>query len=96
MAFRQFSTRRSDVDIDMRLAVLTDAWNYFPIRCAAVSVPPNWLNKCCTPPLGSLPDWLGPCLVCRCGSPAAWDLELISQEKQDRDNHNRAKDADQR
>jgi hypothetical protein len=30
LALRQFPTRRHDVDIDTRLAVLTDAWNYFP------------------------------------------------------------------
>jgi hypothetical protein len=32
-AFCQFPTLRRDVDIGTRLAVITDAWNYFP-HCA--------------------------------------------------------------
>jgi len=32
VAFRQFPTRRRDVDVGTRLAVITDAWNYFPHR----------------------------------------------------------------
>jgi hypothetical protein len=33
VAFREFPTLRHDVDIDTRLTVLTDAWNYFT-HCA--------------------------------------------------------------
>jgi hypothetical protein len=34
-AFRQFPTGRRDVDMATRLAVLTDAWNYFPLKARA-------------------------------------------------------------
>jgi hypothetical protein len=39
LAFREFPTRRRDVDIDTRLAVLTDAWNYFPHKARGGKCP---------------------------------------------------------
>jgi hypothetical protein len=39
VAFREFPTRRRDVDIETRLAVLTDAWNYFPHRARGGKCP---------------------------------------------------------
>jgi hypothetical protein len=38
-AFGQFPTRRRDVDIDTRLPVRTDAWNYFPHRARGGKCP---------------------------------------------------------
>jgi len=39
LAFREFPTLRRDVDFATRLAVLTDAWNYFPQRARGGKCP---------------------------------------------------------
>jgi len=44
--------------------------------------------------IASLPDRLGPCRGTCCGRPAAWRSDLVSQEEQEHDNGDWAKDAD--
>jgi hypothetical protein len=44
-AFRLFPTRRRDVDIDTRLSVLTDAWNYFPHHARGGKCPAELLAE---------------------------------------------------
>src|SRR5262249_42442090 len=45
LAFREFPTQRRDVDIDTRLAVITDAWNYFPHHARGGKSPAELENK---------------------------------------------------
>jgi hypothetical protein len=39
LTFRLFPAQRRDVDIDTRLSLLTDAWNYFPHRARGGKCP---------------------------------------------------------
>ena len=42
---RQFPTRRRDVDVDTRLSVPTDAWNYFPHRARGGKCPAELVSE---------------------------------------------------
>jgi hypothetical protein len=45
LTFRLFPAQRRDVDIDTRLSVLTDAWNYFPHRARGGKCPAELLGE---------------------------------------------------
>jgi hypothetical protein len=45
VTFRQFPTRRRDVDVDTRLSVLTDAWDYSPHRACGGKCPAELISE---------------------------------------------------